>query len=179
MSKSSIYLLIIGFTIAYYLIHYATGKHVAADKEDKILLKFPPFLKILSIVFMGISVMGLFAFFYFEEEPFEIAAIVMITFLNLVSAYLCLLTRNHYVRFDDETVEMRNSLGRVSTVKWAEVVDVGFLGYLGFIKLKDKYGKRVYIHHYLRGLGQFLNKFEAKTKWSRTSISLTQRNSFR
>jgi hypothetical protein len=164
--------------VFYIALYSASAKKVIVGKDNKTALRFPAFLKIVSIFCLLISIGVLFAYPYFETDNVEIKGMLLIGLLSAGSLYLGLLSKNHYVWFDDETVEVRNFLGKVRCVQWKELIDVDFLPFSKFIKLKDKEGRVVYVSTYIEGLDLFLDKFEAKTKWARTIVTLRHNRKF-
>lgn len=172
------YIYPIGLVIAYFIVQYTTAKQLPADYDGKYTMKMPSFLKVVSLICMLLVTVGFCAYLFFEKE-YEREFLIGFSIVFLATAYLCLLARNHSIRFDDETVEMRNSLGRITIVKWTELVDCGFIYFFNFITLKDRQGKKVFIYYYLNGLEQFLRKFDSKTKWSRSVLPIRHRKNFK
>lgn len=177
MSVSSIVVPAV-LAVFYAALYSASAKNVSVGEDKQTVLRFPAFLKIVSILCLLISIGVLFAYPYFEADNIEIKGMLLIGLLSAGSLYLSLLSKNHYVRFDDETVEVRNFLGRIRCVQWRDLIDADFLPYSKFLKLKDKEGRVVYVSTYIEGLNLFLDKFEAKTKWARTIVTLKQIRKF-
>jgi len=163
--------------IVYSILYRFIAKNIPADKEGKVLLRLPVLYKIIGWIGLAISVAIITSQFVYPDEHFTVLFIFFQVF-GCLSVFSILLARNHYVRFDGATLEVRDFLGRVKTVEWAKLKDVGFILFLGLIRLKDDKGQTVYVHHHLKGIDQFLQTFEARTKWTKAVLPMRKQKFF-
>jgi hypothetical protein len=142
-------------------IWYISRQTVKAPQalEGKSLLKFNPSFKILAILFMCTGPVLLIRSWIREEmtEDFWIV-IGMFVFFSGLGYWLLAWSRNHSVSFDDHEIIVVDSIKKEMRFQWSDIKDVQLNTWTSKYILILKCNKKVYVHQYLTGVEDFINR---------------------
>lgn len=90
----------------------------------------------------------------------------------LPAVFCFLYYKNHYLKFNESTIEVRSWLGKQQIIHWAEIQNISFNHLSGLLTITDKNGVEVKIHQHIVGLISFVNMMEGKTSWTAKGLRL-------
>jgi hypothetical protein len=106
-----------------------------------------------------------------DAAMFVMMFLMFLIFIGL--GLLCVLFyRNHYLRFDNSTIEVRSAFAKTKIINWEEIKSVSFNPSSGLITLKNQNGQKIKVHQHLIGLGRFISYLETKTGWTAKKLKL-------
>ncbi|WEK34618.1 MAG: hypothetical protein P0Y53_19195 [Candidatus Pseudobacter hemicellulosilyticus] len=160
--------------VVFFSLRKAGARAVVADKRGRILLRMPVFFAIFGYAGM------LFGLAFFIGPPLSgekdlLAFIGIGTMMWLLGLACVLFYHNHFVLYDETTIETRSLFGKVTAIRWADIKDAGFISFIGLMTLTSRNGQKVGIHYLLKGIDQFLWVFARKTPWTADAIGFPKR----
>ncbi len=159
--------LAVGLAIGY--LNRGTKSQVVSDNGQYFLRmnKFYGAISILSI-FLGLLIAIMIIV---TDEPLIVAIITLFIFLGL-GIPLFLLYKNHYLKFNNELIEVKNYLGSLKSIQWIDVQDVSFNHFSSLLTISDKQGNKIKIHQHIVGFATFIKTMEDKTNWTAVQLRL-------
>ena len=176
MKGNSFFYAIVGMTVAATLsyLNKATGKHVDSNEKGEFLLKMHKLYKIVGYVSLVIGLIVTIGPILTDKPDAAIFIMMFLMFLIFIGlGLLCVLFyRNHYLRFDNSTIEVRSAFAKTKIINWEEIKSVSFNPSSGLITLKNQHGQKIKVHQHLIGLGRFISYLETKTDWTAKKLKL-------
>lgn len=158
----------VGLALSY--LKSATAPQVSSADSGQLFLRMNKFYGIISIIgiFLGILISTMIVI---TDEPFIIAAITLLIFLGS-GIPLFLLYKNHYLKFANRIIEVKNYLGRQQSILWIDIQNISFNHFSGLLTISDKQGSKIKIHQHVVGLSTFVKTMEEKTNWTAEKLRL-------
>lgn len=163
-------IVIFAVTVIYGYLNRGAKTEIPQTNNGHFVLRMNKLYGIISVI--GILLGLLIAIMIITTNaPFIIAFIVLAIFL-VTGIPLIMIYKNHYLKFDNNIIEVQNYIGKVQSLEWKKIRNISFNYFTGFISITDNYGTRIKVHYHLVGFSSFIRTMEAETNWTEEQLKL-------
>lgn len=141
------------------------NKKVTAGLQGEYFMRLPKayfYTGILCLLIALVMVTG-----YFIPGGDTVMLIVLtltLAFFGWGGILMLLYYKNHYLRFDNSFIEVRDYRGRIKYMTWKDIEEVKFNSVSGLLILQGKSGDKLKVSQYLVGLKIFLDHLVTHTE---------------
>lgn len=147
------------------------------NREPRILngssiLRMNKLYLVLGIFSCIVALFPLLSIFEVETNKEEMETIVFLFFIfSIPGTITILLWRNHFVMYDEISIEVSTIFGKINKIYWTEVDKVYYNSFSGYLNIINNKGQKIKLHHHLNGTGKFL---EMMNKITHQNIKLNK-----
>lgn len=158
-------------TLVMSYMNNAAGKAVEKNALGYIEIRMNRLYQISGLGCLTITSIFLVAGICYNDKEMYITAALMFFLFGGLGAICLLYYHNHVVKFNDETIIVKNWKGKKKEIKWAEIYHIEFNAFSGYLKLSAS-NTEVCIHQHLVGLKELVKRMEEKTRWTASGLKL-------
>jgi len=79
---------------------------------------------------------------------------------------------NHKISFNDEVLEVTNSFGKTTKMKWSEITTIKYHNGIGTLQFTNSKCVKLKVHQHIKGLSNLLSMIEKKTNYSEKDFNI-------
>jgi len=79
---------------------------------------------------------------------------------------------NHEVSFNDELINVTNSFGKTTDMKWSEITNIQYRNGIGTLQFTSTKGNQLKTHQHIKGFANLLSMIEKKTSYSEKDFKI-------
>lgn len=128
------------------------------EQHDQHLLVLSKNYKILGLIMIGTSLVLLVLPLLIEDIFYQVS--IPYVLLSALGTWLYLFGRNHYLKYDEVTIEGRNFKGKTQLICWTDLSQLTFNSLSGFYVLQDVNHRKIQFYKRLKGIDALLNKLK-------------------
>lgn len=156
--------------IAY--LYKTTTENVMRKPDGFFELKPSKFYWFFGIIWLVMAGAVLIWIFWFPDKLMLLWLAITLVFGGGFGMYMILFYLNYRLRFDEETIFLRNLLGKESSLKWNEIRHISYGSISSYVKIQTKNRDKMKITYYLTGFKVFVAMMELKTQWTAKELKL-------
>jgi len=145
-------------------------KKISTNTTNK--LRISKFYLFAGIFFTIIGISCFFLMILNNDIKSYIMAVLSLIILGGFGVPSLMWYFNHKVSFNNEYLQVTNSFGKTSEMKWSEITAIKYHNGIGTLQFANSIGSKLKVHQHIKGLANLFTMIEEKTSYSEKDFKI-------